>query len=62
MSMVIITYEAKCKHCLFFEYENIPKKNGSKSKINRAFCKNTKSNMYNQQLILKSKACEKLEL
>lgn len=62
MSVVNITYEAKCKHCRFFNYTNLNKKDGSKSKVRRAFCTNPKSEMFSEQLTLKAKACNKLEL
>jgi hypothetical protein len=62
MSVVIITYDAKCKHCQHFEYKNIPKKDGTRSKINRAFCKNKKSLRFDEQLTLKTKACDKIKL
>lgn len=62
MSVVIITYEAKCKHCRFFNYTNLNNKDGSKSKVRRAFCTNPNSEMFGQQLTLKTKACSKLEL
>lgn len=62
MSVVIITYEAKCKHCIFFNYTNLNKKDGTKSKINRAFCTNPKSEMFKNKLTLKTKACNKIEL
>ena len=62
MITIIMTYDAKCKHCRFFNYSNIEKKDGTKSKIRRAFCTNPKSELFTQQLTLKSKACNKLEL
>ena len=62
MSVVIIQYEAKCKHCRFFNYSNLTKKNGDKSKIKRAVCTNPISVRFTEQLTLKHKACDKLEL
>jgi hypothetical protein len=62
MSVVTIIYEAKCKHCKFFNYSNLSKKDGTKSKTRRAFCTNPKSEMFTKQLTLKTKACNKLEL
>ncbi len=62
MSQVIITYKAKCKHCLYFKYRKLPNKNGELSKRLYAFCENTKSDRYEHSLTLKSKACNKLEL
>ena len=62
MSTVIITYDAKCKHCLFFEYTRMTKKDGNPSKKWLAFCINEKSEHFNEQLTLKSKACNKIEL
>ena len=62
MSTIIITYEAKCKHCLHFEYVRITKKDGNPSKRMQAYCSNKDSEYYHQHLTLKSKACEKLEL
>lgn len=62
MSVIIIQYEAKCKHCRFFNYTNLNKKNGGKSKVRRAFCTNPKSEIFTKQITLKSKACNKLEL
>lgn len=62
MSTIIMIYEAKCKHCLFFKYIRMTKKNGNPSKKWLAFCMNQNSEMYNEQLTLKTKACNKLEL
>jgi hypothetical protein len=62
MSVVIIQYEARCKHCRFFNYSNLTKKDGDKSKIKRAFCTNPISVRFTEQLTLKHKACDKLEL
>lgn len=62
MAQVIITYDAKCKHCRFFNYTNLQKKDGKKSKVRRAFCTNPQSDMFTKQLTLKSKACNNLEL
>ncbi len=62
MGITTIYYDAKCKHCRFFKYKNIPNKDGSRSKINRAFCTNTISKYFKEQLTLKSKACDKIEL
>jgi hypothetical protein len=60
--ITIITYDAKCKHCLFFKYNHLTKNDGSKSKLMRAFCKNEKSAKFNEQLTLKTIACNKIEL
>lgn len=62
MSTIIITYEAKCKHCLFFKYRHLPKMNGEISKKMYAFCENPKSNRYGHPLTLKTKACDKIIL
>lgn len=62
MSTVIITYEAKCKHCKHFKYGTITKEDGTPSKKKVASCNNTLSNYYNTTLTQKSKACDKLEL
>jgi hypothetical protein len=62
MSTIIITYDAKCKHCLFFKYKNLLNKSGEKSKVKRAFCTNQDSEMFENQLTLKSEACNKLKL
>jgi hypothetical protein len=62
MSTVIITYEAKCKHCLHFKYRKLPNKNGEWSKRMYAFCENPESERYGHPLTLKSKACNKIEL
>ena len=62
MSVVIITYEAKYKHCLHFKYRKLPKMNGQMSKRMYAFCENPKSERHGHPLTLKSKACEKIEL
>ena len=62
MSIVIIEYDAKCKHCLHLKYKKSPNKNGEMSKKSYAFCENVKSDRYGHPLTLKSKACEKLEL
>ncbi len=62
MSTLIITYEAKCKHCLFFKYIRMTKKDGNPSKRYTAFCTNEKSEIYNESLTKKSKACNKLKL
>ena len=43
MSVTIIYYEAKCKHCLFFHRRTKLNKNGNKSKVRPAFCGNIKS-------------------
>jgi hypothetical protein len=60
--IITITYDAKCKHCRFFNLSNITKKDGSISKIKRSFCINPKSEEFNKQLTLKSKACDKIEI
>lgn len=60
--LVEIYYNAKCKHCLHFCYRHLPNKNGEMSKKMYAFCENTKSERYGHPLILKSKACDKIEL
>jgi hypothetical protein len=62
MATVIITYEAKCKHCIFFRYKSILKKNGEKSKKMQAYCDNKKAKYFNENLTLKSKACNDIEL
>jgi hypothetical protein len=62
MNTTVITYDSKCKHCIHFKYQNLLKKDGTKSKVRRAFCLNPKSEMYTQQLTLKTKACNKIEL
>lgn len=62
MSQVIIYYDAKCKHCIHFEHKHPIKKDGSKSKKTVAFCNNVRSFLYNENLTLKSKACDKIEL
>ena len=62
MSIVTIIYEAKCKHCLYFQYSQTLRKNGEKSKKWTAFCKNKKSDRYEHSLTLKSKTCKNLEL
>lgn len=62
MSTVIITYEAKCKHCIYFSTNSISKRDGSISKIKKHICTNNKSDFYNEPLTLKSKACNKIKL
>jgi hypothetical protein len=62
MSVLIITYDAKCKHCLFMEYRKLPKVNGTMSKRSYAFCENKNSERHGHPLTLKSKACDKIEL
>ena len=62
MSTIIITYEAKCKHCLFFKYRKLPKVNGEMSKKMYAFCENLKSERYGHPLTLKTKARKNIEL
>lgn len=62
MSTTIIYYDAKCKHCKFFQYRKLPKINGEMSKRMYAFCENPKSEREGHPLTLKSKACNKLEL
>ena len=62
MSVLVITYEAKCKHCLHFKYCRLTKKDGNPSKKMQAYCNNPKSEEYQHHLTLKSKACEKIEL
>ena len=62
MSTVTITYNAKCKHCKYFKYNNLNKKDGTKSKIRRAFCINHNSQKFTEQLTLKTLACNKIEL
>jgi hypothetical protein len=62
MSTVIITYDAKCKHCKYFKYQNLLKKDFTKSKVRRAFCVNHNSPTFGDQLTLKSKSCNKFEL
>lgn len=62
MSTIIITYEAKCKHCLFFKYKKLPKMNGEISKKMYAFCENPENNRYGHLLTLKTKACNKIIL
>ena len=57
-----IIYEAKCKHCKFFKYSSVLRKNGTISKKHKAFCTNPKSDRLGQVETLKSKACNKLEL
>jgi hypothetical protein len=59
MSIVTITYEAKCKHCINYASEGKMKKDGTPSKLRRWFCaKGHKS----WDLSVKDKACDKLEL
>lgn len=60
MSIVTIIYEAKCKHCLHFQYSQVLRKNGELSKRLYAFCENKKSNRYEHPLTLKSKTCKNL--
>lgn len=62
MTTIEITYEAKCKHCLFFGYRRLPNKNGEMSKKMYAFCENKKADRYGNPLTIKSKACNKIEL
>ena len=62
MSSITIYYDAKCKHCKHFRYKHSLKKDGSKSKKTVAFCNNDRSFFYNENLTLKSKACDKIEL
>ncbi len=62
MGTVIITYEAKCKHCLFMEYRKLPKMNGEWSKRKTAFCENKESDRNGHPLTLMSKACDKIKL
>lgn len=54
--------EAKCKHCLHFKYIRFTKKDGNPYKRMHAVCQNEKSERYNENLTLKSKACNKIEL
>lgn len=60
--IVEIIHDAKCKHCRFFNYTKIMKKDGTKSKINRAFCTNPISERFTQQLTLKTLACKNIKL
>ena len=62
MTTVIITYDAKCKHCLHMQYRRLPNKNGEWSKKMYAFCENSKSERHGHPLTLKSKACDKIEI
>ena len=63
MSTVIITYDAKCKHCKWFKYFKTINKNGKISKKSTAFCTNTNSIRYNNEtLTLKTLVCNKIEL
>ena len=62
MSVVIKTYEAKCKHCVHFKYRKLPNVNGEMSKRMYTFCENAKSERNGHPLTLKSKACKKFEL
>ena len=62
MGQVIMIYDAKCKHCLHMKYRRLTKTDGSESKVMRGYCDNQNSPLYKQDLTLKSKACDKLEL
>lgn len=62
MITIIMEYQAKCKHCLYFEYRKLPKKDGTWSKKNYAFCENTESDRLGHPLTLKSLACNKIKL
>ena len=62
MAILSITYEARCKHCIHFRYKSITKKNGEKSKKMQGYCDNKNSKVYNQNLTLKDRACDNLEL
>ena len=62
MGQVVMIYDAKCKHCLHFRYKSLTKNDGTTSKVKRAFCNNPNSPMFQSDLTLKSKACDKIEL
>ena len=62
MTTVIITHDAKCKHCKYFQYKTLTKLNGQWSKRKFAFCENSKSEREGQPLTLKSTACNQIEL
>lgn len=62
MAVIEIIYDAKCKHCIFMNYEFVNKKDGTRSKRMKAFCNNKKSNRFRSELTLKSKACDNIEL
>jgi predicted DCC family thiol-disulfide oxidoreductase YuxK len=62
MSSIIIYYDAKCKHCKHFSHRHLLRKDGSKSKRTVAFCNNDRSFLHNENLTLKTKACDKIEL
>jgi predicted amidophosphoribosyltransferase len=56
------TKQFKCKHCKYFKYQSLLKKDGTKSRVKKAFCTNHNSNMFGEQLTLKSKICNKFKL
>ncbi|TYP89415.1 hypothetical protein BC792_12716 [Sphingobacterium allocomposti] len=57
-----IIYEAKCKHCVFFEKGRVLKNNGEESKRVIHFCNNKESELDHQMITLKDKACDKIQL
>ena len=60
--IVEMIYEAKCKHCLHFEYERMKNKDGNFGKKCKPICKNEHSENFKKILTLKNVACEKIEL
>lgn len=62
MTVVTVTYDAKCKHCKHLKGGNPLKNNGQKSKRVMYFCNNPKSGLFKIAGISKFKACDNFEI
>lgn len=60
MSVISMTFPARCKHCKFLSKYTPLKKNGEPSRLNRYKCGNPESKRKN--ISPQEKVCEKWEL
>lgn len=62
MSTVVITYDAKCKDCIFIKEGYLINKNGEISKRKSHSCSNKKTKSYNTIISKRDKACDEFKL
>lgn len=59
MAIIEIVFEAKCKHCVYFNSERKVKKDGSLSSRNRYYCGIPNESGRGYDLTMKDKVCDK---